>query len=94
MKQKNVPRELLIKDNLWAIKFIHKIPGNDKDLLGLCDPSCLTIFLKKKQNFTELADTLIHEIIHAFEYEYDFSLNHKHVYKLGEAFASLWVENF
>lgn len=80
------------------MKTVRKIPthGNTKHsvTLGLCDPSDKTIYIKTGLPYQLKIDTAVHEIIHAIEHEYDFELDHRHVYILGEALAKVWVENF
>lgn len=94
MRQKDVPRELLIGESLWVIKFARVVPGEEKDLLGLCNPCEKTIYIKQKQSFQERLDTLIHELIHAINFEYNFEIKHQHIYKLATCFAKLVVDNF
>lgn len=93
MRQKDIPRELLIRETLWSIVFIRVIE-KDKECLGLCDPSISTIYIKQGQSFKERADTLAHELLHAICYEYDFEIKHKHIYKLAHSMAELFVNNF
>lgn len=94
MKQRSIPREIHLGDSIWKVKFVRKIPDEAEDTLGLCDPSECTIYIKQGQSYVSRLDTLFHEIIHAIENEYEFDLDHKHVYKLGEALAKFFVDNF
>ena len=92
-----IPRTIVIRDSIWSIKFVRKIEahGNSKrETLGLCDPAEKTIYIKTKLPYQLKIDTALHELIHATEFEYNFELDHKHVYLLGEAFAKLFVDNF
>ena len=92
MKQKDFPKEMWIKDSCWQVRFVRNI--DERGTLGLCDPAIKTIFIKQGQSYQERLDTYWHEVMHIFENEYGFSLNHKHVHKLGEAMARFYVENF
>ena len=43
------PKEIIIGEDIWTIKFCHRIPERHygKEVLwGLCDPSELTIYIK------------------------------------------------
>lgn len=96
MKQKHIPKELLIGESLWRVRFVRHIPDNSKDklTLGLCCPDEKTIYIRQGQSFEERLDTVIHEIIHAAEYEFQFELEHRHVHKLGEVLAKIYIQNF
>lgn len=91
MKQKHFPRELVIKDDIWKVRFVRKISDNT---LGLCDPSEKTIYIKQGQSYQERLDTFLHEVVHAINFEYNFEIKHNHVYKLAEAMAKIYIENF
>lgn len=93
-----IPKKLWIKESEWTIKSIKAIPehGNTKKsvTLGLCDPSDKIIYLKTGLPYQLKLDTVLHEIIHAIEFEYDFEIEHRHVYILAEAMAKVFVDNF
>jgi hypothetical protein len=91
MKQKHFPRELMIKDSIWKIKFVRELEG---DCLGLCDPGEKIIYIKQGQSYQERLDSVLHEVLHAINFEYNFEIKHQHVYKLAEAMARIYVENF
>lgn len=97
MFQKNFPKELMINDNVWKIKFVRSLKEHDtktKICLGLCCPDERVIKIRNKQNYQDTLDSIIHEIIHALEFEFEFDLDHDHVHTLGETMAKLFVENF
>lgn len=98
MKQKDIPRELLINGNVWKIKFVRKIKehGNAKTTVtvGLCDTGTKIIYLKMGLSFKKRREILAHEILHAWEAEHGFELAHKHVYLISQAFSQLFAENF
>lgn len=93
MKPK-IPKEMMIGDELWSVRFTRNIPSKDKDLYGLCDPSDKTIYIRPGLSYRQRLDTLIHELIHALEFEHGFELEHKHVYKIAEGLVNIWLENF
>lgn len=97
MKQKDFPKELLINGNIWRVRFVRKIPGQDtatKECLGLCDPGQREILIKTGQAYLERLDTFYHEVFHALSFEYEFDIQHKIVHKLGETFARFCIDNF
>lgn len=80
--------EFVINDDLWEVKFVRKLPG----CLGECDPSTNVIKILKGQNKFETLKTMIHEIIHATEFSYDFELEHRIVYLLEESIACVLAQ--
>lgn len=95
MKQKQIKKEWLVNGNPWKVKFKREIKDTDTTFcLGLCDPSEKTIYIKQGQTYEERLDTFYHELIHSFEDEYGFELEHKLVHKLAKALARFYVENF
>lgn len=97
MRQRDIPRELWINGNRWKIKFVRDLSeGDTKHAIcrGMCDPSTKIIYIRQGQSYLERLDTVFHEILHSLEFEYEIELDHKHVYKMGEAMAKLYLENF
>lgn len=94
MRQKDIPKDLWVKEELWSVKFVRKLKMGKIECRGLTDPSTRTIYILQGQSYIERADTFFHELIHAFEIEYGINLKHSHVYLLGEAFAKILVDNF
>lgn len=94
MRQKDIPKEVIIKDSVWKIKFKRDL-GSDGDRIieGLCIPDEKAIFIRQGQTLDERIDTYLHELIHAIEFEYNFRLKHKHVYKLSEALVQIFCDN-
>lgn len=79
------PKFLTIRGEVWQVKFKHDLDKlaeadpEDCPILGLCDPSNKTIYLRYKQSKIDLLKTFVHEVLHAIEDEYDFSLPHGEV---------------
>ncbi len=91
-----LPKVLWIGENEWKVKMVRKIGRDNRsgtEVIGLCDPSIHTIFIKTGQDLESKLTTFFHELTHCFEYEYKFELKHPHVYKLGEALAKVFLEN-
>ena len=84
------PKQIQIGDAIYKIKFVARI-GNSRTTLGICDPSDYIIRIKKGMTKEETFATLIHELLHAFEAEYDINISHKAVYQLEQAISILWL---
>lgn len=94
MLQRDIPRELLIGENVWTIRFVRSVDGNS-NTLGHCDPSNYEILIKQGQSYESRADSLIHECLHALGYEFGFyEMKHGLVYKISEAVTKLFMDNF
>ena len=91
--QKDYKKFYTIGDCEWEVKFVRNFPSRPSDT-GQCDPGNYTIRIKAGESREEKFLTFIHEIIHAFEDEYNFELKHEHVYKLERAIADFIVQNF
>lgn len=89
---KQYPKEIVIGDNVWSVKFFRKKKGH-ANTSGLCDPSTKTIWLKQGQTHTELMSTYIHEVLHAFEDEYNHPIPHKTIYALEQAIMNFLFAN-
>lgn len=59
-----LPRKLKIKRSTWQVKFDESIEKTD-DAVGLCVFSSKKILISPNQDSNDLADTLLHEILHA-----------------------------
>jgi hypothetical protein len=55
---------------------------DDPDCLGLCDGESRIIFIKSGLSDSEELKTLIHEIFHAIEFEFDVPIPHATIHKL------------
>jgi len=89
---KQYPKTIIVGETEWQIKFFRNKKGL-KNTSGLCDPSTNIIWLKQGQSHTELMSTYIHEVIHAFEDEYDCKMPHKMVYMLENATMNFLFAN-
>ncbi len=92
-RQRDYPRQLQIKDNIWDVRFCRKIPGEPPDILGLCDPSELTIYIKMGQTPAERFKTFAHEVAHSITYEYGIKEDHRVIHQLEEPILRLLVDN-
>jgi len=94
-------KTITINKDEWQIKFCSKIPERHHGkevILGLCADDEYIIFLKYGQTRFELFCTFIHELIHAIEHSYNFTIDrrpeHPRVYDLAEAIGQIFKDNF
>ncbi len=84
------PKTLKIGDRTYRIRFVKSIRKCKKQLgtgaiVGLYDPNRIEILIKAGMSSDDTLKTLLHEVVHAFEYEYDIKIAHSGVYKFEEA---------
>ena len=93
---KDIPRTLVVGKHVWEVRFVRKMPFADKDrgTLGICSDDDKEIYVRLGIGKSEQAKTLIHEILHAFEFEYNFSIPHELIYKLEEPIYRLLCDNW
>ena len=99
-RRSDYPRELLVGDAVYKIRFVRKIDeggkvpeGSDLEVVGLCDPSEKEILILQGLDPLERFKALIHELLHAIEFEHDIEMAHALIYKLEEPIAQLLIEN-
>lgn len=89
-----IPRLLIIRGAHWHVVVTRTMNVSEgEDILGLCDPSLRTIYIKKQQTKRQQMATLVHEILHAMEFEYDFNLTHKVIGKIENPVADFIRDN-
>lgn len=87
------PKEVLVNGETYRVKFVRRIQ-NDSTLLGLCCSGTKTIWIKKGQNAMERLKTFVHEVLHAFEFEYDIKIPHKLIRDLEPIIVDYFISNF
>lgn len=90
-KIKDYPKKLLIGEEYYAIRFVKSLENSDE--VGECCPQDRVIRIKRKIGRQDTFKTFIHEVIHAFEFEYELKISHALVYQLEEAIYSFLIEN-
>lgn len=84
-----LPSRIRICRNVfYRLVYQDEIDGNP-DVLGLCDPNMRTIFIKTNLSDRLVLQTLIHELIHAIEFEYQQPIPHRITYTLDEGLAAI-----
>ena len=92
-KLSDIPKSIYVNGSLWEIFFVRGIAG-EPDAAGQCDGDEKEIMVDSSLSKREKAKTLIHEILHSFEYEYNIKIPHKLVYQLEEPIYRLLVDNW
>lgn len=92
-----IPRKLLVKDQIYEVKYVSRIPsvndGTKGPLRGLCCSDKQVIYIARGISKAEKVQTFFHELLHAIEFEYDIEIDHKLVYKLEGPLAQVIVDN-
>ena len=73
---KRLPRRIKIRDTEWSVK------RRKMEDYGLIEWRSRTIWIKSGLRGKILKQTLLHEILHACEWAYDFPLGHKIINEL------------
>jgi len=64
-RNRDYPRELVINDDFWVLKFRRNIDTKHYEILGECDYSEYEISIRLKQDRFNTWVTFIHESLHA-----------------------------
>lgn len=87
----------IVNGHKWTLVFKNRLK---KGLFGLCDPDIKTIFVSiqhplfsRRMALPEVYATVIHEMLHAFEFEYEIELGERLVTKLEHAITDFLVSN-
>jgi len=76
------PKHWQIKDDIWTLKFVRKIPFcGGEDVRGLNDPGSMTIYIQLKLSRKETLMTFFHEVIHAIEFSHDLPDKKEYTYR-------------
>jgi len=90
---KDIPRTLVIGETVWDVGLVKTITGRSTDV-GICDNDNKEILIARGQGRYETLKTLIHEVLHAFEYEYKLRIDHDLIYKLEEPILRFFADNW
>lgn len=88
----NYPKKLHIGHEIYKIKYVKRY--RDKSQRGQCDPEKKEITVLAGMSKRSTITTLIHETLHAIEFEGDFTIKHKIIYNLETALYELYLDNF
>lgn len=87
---KKLPRSVKVNKKTYAIRYTDEIEKGK--LAGLCDHIAKKIDVLIEER-TESESTVIHEILHAISYEYNFDLSENKVLQLETAIYSVFRAN-
>lgn len=98
MRQRDYPRQFYLGDTQWSVKFVRKMPPVAADTkrhrtVGYCCFETSTVYILMGLSPFERLVTFVHELMHAFEAEFDLEIPHKLIEQLEEPFASFWHHN-
>jgi hypothetical protein len=89
-KMREYPKEIVVSDVIYSVKFVRKIPGIEHEgLAGVACPSTKTIYIVLGQSASERFSTFWHEVLHAIEFETGKPIPHKTVYALEGDISSV-----
>jgi len=88
------PKAVSIRDEVYQIRMVKRIPGETKDTFGICDDDKKIIWIRRNQSSRGLLRTFIHELLHAVEAEWSVKLRHKKINVLEVALEALLMDNF
>lgn len=88
-----LPRKLWVGDVEYTVKFVRKIPDPDPKCIGLCCSSEQVIYILQGLSPKERLETFVHELLHAFEFEYEIAIPHQLIYALEKPVVNFLVEN-
>lgn len=91
MRKRDLKREWKIKGQVYTVHFRRKMPHR---LIGFCDQETRTIQLLMGQPYEETCATLIHELLHAIDFEFDIKIPHHLIYKLELPLLIFIIENY
>lgn len=89
LNPKTCPRIFYVGGEGYKILFTKKIKH-----CGDTDGAAKVIRIRLGMSPRETMATLIHELIHALDFEYNFKIKHKTVYKMERAMISFLLDNF
>lgn len=85
------PEKLKIGDRYYRVKFVKSIRGCKRPVdvkgttLALCDEARAEILIRSDLSADEKLKSLLHELGHAIEFEYEIKISHKAIYQYEEA---------
>jgi len=91
MHAKGWPKRIKVKGHSYKINYRKtKMMYNGEEVEGLCHPNEREIDIAGEDEET-MALSLVHELIHAIEFEYDLPIPHELVYDLERPLLDLFM---
>ena len=89
---KAYPKEILIGETVWRVRFVRKFRG-EPNTVGLCCEANETIYIRQGLGRVETFKTFLHELLHAVEFEHKIEIPHKLIYQLELPLTLLIFQN-
>lgn len=83
--------QLRILGKTWNCRFVDPIPGHN--IFGMYMADRCEIHLVKTQDPEQLADTLLHEVLHAIDYTLNMDLTEHQIHVLAAALYAVIADN-
>ncbi len=83
---RDFPKLITVNKAIYHITFFTKLTQDDH---GFCDADSKIIGLSRNQTRKEMFSTLVHEVIHALEAEYNLPIGHARINKIEEVIIDL-----
>lgn len=91
MKKYDIKREWKVNGSVYTIYFRRKIKHH---LRGLCHGDTKSIDIALGMDMHETLSTVVHELLHAIEFENDFHIPHHVIYKLEKPLLQFILDNY
>lgn len=91
-KKKGI-KDLKLLGKTVSVEFVDAIPNAPQGAVGLNNCNTLRILLLKDQADDSMKDTMLHEIIHMLDYEYQLGLKERHVHCLASGLYAVLKDN-
>lgn len=87
---------VLVGDTIYAVVFKSRLPkmGYKNGIDGYCCPEKCVIAIRKGLTLERTFEILVHEYLHACEFEYEFELTHEVIELLEEPIRRLLLDNY
>ena len=86
-----IPKKIRITTRIsYEVRFVRL----SDDTLGECCGEDRVIYIRTGMSWKMTVLTLIHEILHCIEYEFDFDLPHRTIYKMEKALFDILKLNY
>lgn len=84
---KDTPYTVILKDRLPRMGLKH---GTD----GICDPEKCEVLIRRSLTAERALEVLVHEYLHAIEFEYNIKIPHEMIKKLEGPISRLLLDNY
>jgi hypothetical protein len=94
-KAKPRPKRLRVMNLNWSIVFVDKKSKDATEAWAWCDPSEQTIFLCEDQKPDAMADSFLHETLHAIVYSLGANVKEEEniVHRMATGLCTVWKQN-